>query len=187
MWRQRVRWSRGHLLVFFTKFKDLMQSLFSSKKRKSFSIYDTMINTSPYVIVVMIVFLLKIVCYLFAPLADLSIPATEVYKYILFGDNPSAFLFEFDFKNFMFVNNGYLFHAIRTIIISYVSLFLTAVITFIAERKRIGKMNFFLKLSICLLWPLFIFIEFPIDIQAIFSKNLSWKPIPHGDKNSIKA
>lgn len=187
MWRQRVRWSRGHLLVFFTKFKDLMQSLFSSKKKKNFSIYDTMINTSPYVIVVMIVFLLKIVCYLFAPLADLSIPATEVYKYILFGDNPSAFLFEFDFKNFMFVNNGYLFHAIRTIIISYVSLFLTAVITFIAERKRIGKMNFFLKLSICLLWPLFIFIEFPIDIQAIFSKNLSWKPIPHGDKNSIKA
>ena len=107
----------------------------------------------------MIVFLLKIVCYLFAPLADLSIPAAEVYKYILFGDNPSAFLFEFDFKNFIFVNNGYLFHAIRTIIISYISLFLTAVITFIAERKRIGKMNFFLKLFICLLWPLFIFIE----------------------------
>ena len=71
----------------------------------------------------------------------------------------------------MFINNGYLFHAIRTVIISYVSLFLTAVITFIAERKRIGKMNFFLKLF----------------IQAIFSKNLSWKPIPHGDKNSIKA
>ena len=70
----------------------------------------------------------------------------------------------------MFINNGYLFHAIRTVIISYVSLFLTAVITFIAERKRIGKMNFFLKLFICLLWPLFIFIEFPIDIQAIFSK-----------------
>ena len=186
MWRQRVRWSRGHLLVFFTKFKDLMSSLFSFKKEKSFSNYDTMINTSPYVIVVMIMFVLKIICYLLTPLIDLSIPAIDAYKYIFLGDNPSAFLYSFDFKNFMFINNGYLFHALRTVIFSYICLFLTAVITFIVERKRIGKMNFFLKLFICLLWPLFIFIEFPIDIQAIFSKNLSWKPIPHGDKNSIK-
>ena len=186
MWRQRVRWSRGHLLVFFTRFKDLIASLFSFKKKKSFSNYDTMINTSPYVIVVMIVFFLKILCYLITPLIDLSIPTIDVYKYVFLGDNPSAFLYDFDFEHFMFVNNGYLFHALRTIIFSYVSLFFTAVITFVVERKRIGKMNFFLKLFICLLWPLFIFIEFPIDIQALFSKNLNWKPIPHGDKNSIK-
>lgn len=36
MWRQRVRWSRGHLLVFFTRVKDLFKSLFKHNKKNGF-------------------------------------------------------------------------------------------------------------------------------------------------------
>jgi meiotically up-regulated gene 157 (Mug157) protein len=45
----------------------------------------------------------------------------------------------------------------------------------------------FKKIILCILWPFFIFIQLPIDIQALFSKNLGWKTIPHGDKGQIKA
>ncbi len=187
MWRQRVRWSRGHLLVFFTRLKDLFKSLFDKEKKNKFSLYDTTINCSPYTILVVFTWLLKMIFLLCAPLADLSMPVSDVYRYVFLGDNPGTNLFAFDFATFSFLNNGYLFHAARTIIFSYLSMLLMAIIVFIAEYKRIGKMNFFLKVGICLLWPLFIFIQFPIDLQALFSKNLGWKPIPHGDKNSIQA
>lgn len=33
MLRQRLRWARGHTIVFFTRFKKLMRSLFRSKKK----------------------------------------------------------------------------------------------------------------------------------------------------------
>lgn len=187
MWRQRVRWSRGHLLVFFTRVKDLFKSLFKHNKKNGFSLYDTMINCSPYTIAVMFAWFAKIICLLCAPLADLSMPIWEVYKQVFIGNNVTGNIFAFDLNSFSFINNGYLFHAIRTLIFSYTSTVIMAIILFIAEHKRIGKVNFFLKVAICLLWPLFVFIQFPIDLQALFAKNLGWKPIPHGDKKSMQA
>lgn len=187
MWRQRVRWSRGHLLVFFTRMKDLLSSLFIPKKHKSFSIYDTTVNCSPYCLALVFLFVAKIICLLLAPLSDLSMPVGEVYKQVFLGVSGVNNPFAFDFNTMSFTSDGYLFELIRNAAIGYVSTALVAVLTFIIEHKRIGKMNFFLKVAICLLWPLFVFIQFPIDVQAIMSKNLGWKPIPHGDKKSKKA
>ena len=103
MWRQRVRWSRGHLLVFFTRVKDLFKSLFKHNKKNGFSLYDTMINCSPYTIAVMFAWFAKIICLLCAPLADLSMPIWEVYKQVFIGNNVTGNIFAFDLNSFSFM------------------------------------------------------------------------------------
>ena len=57
-----------------------------------------------------------------------------------------------------------------------------AALMFVIERRRIHGVSFIKKVFICLLWPLFLMIQLPMDIQAFFSRNLGWKPIPHNDK-----
>ena len=74
---------------------------------------------------------------------------------------------------------------LRNTAISYVSTVLTAVATFILERKRIQGVNIFKKILLCLIWPLFLALQFPMDVQAFFSKNLDWKPIPHEDHKTL--
>ena len=64
-----------------------------------------------------------------------------------------------------------------------------------AEQKRPGRIARSLRcLSVqeiiqqeSLLWPLFLGIQFIIDVQALFSTHLGWKPIPHNDRTSFDA
>ena len=50
----------------------------------------------------------------------------------------------------------------------------------------IKNVSFIKKVLISILWPLFLSIQFIMDIQALFSKNLGWKPIPHNDQTSFE-
>ena len=58
-------------------------------------------------------------------------------------------------------------------------------LTFIVEHKRIKNISLGLKILSALCWPLFLAIQFIIDIQAVLSRNLGWKPIPHKDDTRI--
>ena len=40
MWRQRVRWSRGHLLVFYARFREMFCALFKKDTKHRVSLYD---------------------------------------------------------------------------------------------------------------------------------------------------
>jgi hypothetical protein len=75
----------------------------------------------------------------------------------------------------MIINLGW------TMLIGYVTFALFAVLLFIIERKRIPKMSFMKKVAISLVFPLFMGLQFPIDVVAFFSRNLQWKVIPHKD------
>ena len=161
MWRQRLRWSRGHLLVCITRFKDLIKSLFSRKKHKNKgSVYDMFINCMPVCAIVTAIGALQMIAYLLSPLFGVS-----------FVDAVMKCLTTLGFSLFSFC----------------VTNFFTAIIAFIAERKRITGVSFGHKVLITLLWPLFVLIQFPIDIIAIFKKNLGWKPIPHEDTTNFEA
>lgn len=160
MWRQRLRWSRGHLLVCITRFKDLIKSLFSRKKHKNKgSVYDMFINCMPVCAIVTAIGALQMIAYLFSPLFGVS-----------FVDAVTKCLTTLSFSLFSFC----------------VTNFFAAIIAFIAERKRITGVSFGHKVLITLLWPLFVLIQFPIDIIAIFKKNLGWKPIPHEDTTNFE-
>lgn len=170
MWRQRVRWSRGHLLVFYARIKDLIKSLFVKESMHKGSIYDITVNILPSILIWLLLYLIEVVLVCIAPLIDPSMSLGQV----MLGDTLNPL-----------VSNGMLFVWLRAFVGSYLIMMLSAVIVFIIERKRIKNVSLVHKLLIILCWPLFLIIEFPIDVQAFFSRNLGWKPIPHSDQTSF--
>ncbi len=166
MWRQRVRWSRGHLLVFYARFKDIIKGLFRKSTKNRMSLYDISVNIMPVPLMMFFLQFLNAALMLLAPLVDKNVTFREV----LVGNSTN-----------MFLSNGLAYGWLRSVISSYILTSLCAVFIFILERKRIRGVSFVNKILITLLWPLFLLIQFPIDIQALFSRNLGWKPIPHGD------
>ena len=172
MWRQRVRWSRGHLIVFYTRIKDLLRGLFSKKTKNRGSLYDIFANVLPSTLFFLFLQILQLVLFLIAPLVDESLTLKEV----LFGSGGS-----------FFSSDGLLFIWLRSGAVSYVTLVLSAVMIFLLERKRIKKVSLPKKILVSLFWPLFLGIQFIIDVQALFSTHLGWKPIPHNDCTSFDA
>ena len=161
MWRQRVRWSKGHLLVCLTRLKDLFKSLFSRnpEHKNKVSIYDYTMNVMPFCVILTGVTLLQVLMLMFAPLFGISFGATLLGWLKSFG---------------------------ITCLTTYLSSFIQAIVLFIVERKRIQGVSFGKKVVLTFVWPLFIMIQFIIDVVALFSKNVGWKTIPHTDTTSIE-
>ena len=159
MWRQRVRWSRGHLLVYFQKTKELLKSLFSFKKKNKVSTYDILINIMPFCLVLTTIGILQFIMLLFSP---------------LFGISLGPVLIEW-LKRFAFAS-----------LVTYATGLISAIVIFILERKRIKNVSFFKKVIMTFAWPLFLLLQFPIDVVAVFNKNCGWKTIPHDDTTDFE-
>lgn len=171
MWRQRVRWSRGHLLVFYARFKDLFSSLFKKKTKHRVSLYDITAFILPSSLILIVIQILQLVLLLMAPLIDRSVTLHDVF----IGNSAN-----------LFTSMGLLFIWAKSAILSFAVMLLTAIVVFIIERKRIKGVSFGRKVLIALMWPVFLFIQLPIDVQAFFSRNLGWKPIPHSDQTTFE-
>ena len=171
MWRQRVRWSRGHLLVFYARIKDLLRRLFRKETKKRGSLYDITAYILPSTLALLLLQFVQGVLMLIAPLIDSSITMERV----LLGNTLNPIF-----------SDGLLIGWLRSLAISYVMLLAGAVVVFITDRKRIKNVSFIKKLLVALLWPVFLWIELPIDIQALFSRHLRWKTIPHNDQTSFE-
>lgn len=160
MWRQRLRWAKGHLLVCLTRFKDLVKGFFKKKEkggtRKKGSNYDIFVNILPVCVISTVAFILNTVLHLLAPVFDPSLEFVEVLL---------------DFLKFTGIIFG----------ISYVMSVFSAALIYIVERKKIKGVSLGMKILSCIIWPFFLFLSFPCEIVALFWKNLGWKPIPHTD------
>ena len=171
MWRQRVRWSRGHLLVFYARFCDLFKNLFKKGTKHRGSVYDIMVNITPAPLFMLVLQALQFTLTATAPLVDKSL----TYRRVFFGYNEG-----------FWSSDGLLYTWLRSTIISFIITALIAVLIFIIERRRIKGVSFIKKVLITLTWPFFLLIQLPIDVQAFFSRHLGWKPIPHKDKTSFE-
>lgn len=171
MWRQRVRWSRGHLLVCYQRLGDTLKHLFSPKQKNKFSTYDIMINILPFCLILTILGVIQLILVSLTPLF------TNLSMYDVF----------ISANHNVITSQGFLFSFLRNTIISYFSTVLSAIAAFIWGRKRIQGVSFIKKIMLTLVWPLFLAIQFPIDVQAFFSKNLDWKPIPHEDHKTLNS
>ena len=170
MWRQRVRWSRGHWIVCVTRLKDLIKRLFAKDTKHRVSVYDIMSNIMPLPAIYLILQVLYFLLLLLTPIVDRTLTLQQVFL----GTAADRF-----------GSNGVLYEFLRGIILSYATTFLSGLVVFISEHKRIMNVSFFKKVLIAILWPAFVWIQLFIDLQALFSKNLGWKPIPHNDHTTF--
>lgn len=163
MWRQRLRWQRGHLLVFVSRYKELIQSLFKSKKnggtKHKVSAYDFSINILPVGIIGISFALMHLIVILIAP----------------FIGNYNVIDLILDYLKTYGLSLG----------TSYLAVILSAFVLLIIERKRIHHVNFFTMAIAVLLFPAFILLAAIFDVMALFTKNLGWKTIPHKNTTAI--
>ena len=156
MLRQRLRWARGHTIVFFTRFKKLMGALFRSKGKGGFSnkgsVYDISVSILPLGAIGVCLGILQTIAIALSPLFGAD--AALVWKWYAI------------FSGISFVS-------------SYLLIILSAILLIILEKKRIPRVNFFTMLKTVLLWPFFLGLSVILDCMSLFVKNLEWKPIPH--------
>lgn len=195
MWRQRVRWSRGHLLVCLARFTDLIKALFSKKTKHKFSVYDIFANILPFCVVITLIFLLHQVILSIGMACD-----GESAKTILMGtlmEHPWETLIKASpIENvYNWITNdtiesniklGWVPWIIRSAIPWYFISLVPSIVIMIADRKRIHNVKWYTKIAACFVWPFFIGLQFLIDFQALFMKNLGWKPIPHKEKSNFE-
>lgn len=156
MWRQRLRWARGHTIVFFTRFAKLIKGIFTRKKRggqdNKFSQYDIAISIMPLGAMGVALMIIQLICVALSP---------------LFGYDPAVIWSYYG----IFSAVGFAF--------SYLVTFLGGLILMLVERKRIPHVGVFRRIVALLLWPFFLLLNVILDVISLFVKNLEWKTIPH--------
>ena len=160
MLRQRLRWCRGHWLVFLAKGKELFLSLFKSKKKTKhkFSAYDILINILPMGLIAFVLFILQIILLAFTPI--FSTLYLEIWK-------------------------NFIINFLTGLATSFAYEAIYAFIVFLSETKRIKGVDFGKKLGAILLWPIFNILSVPLTIIAVFKK-VEWKAIPHTDTTNFE-
>ena len=172
MWRQRLRWARGHLLICVTRMKDLIRGLFDPKQENHGSVFDMTANSQPFCLVLFTLMVLQQAFLLLSP---------------LFGESLSDVFFGWDetkawwYNLFLSLNAGSLIVLLKNACIGYLTFFLSSILAYILARKKIRNVSPFRKIQSVILFPIFMIAQALIDVQAFFSKNLGWKTIPHND------
>ncbi len=158
MLRQRLRWARGHMVVFFTRFGQCVRSLFEKKAGadagEKFSIYDISASIMPIGVMSLALTVAQIICVALCPLFGYD--AVEVWT--VFGAQFAS---------------GFL--------IGYVLALITGTLLLVLERGRIPYVKRGTMFAALLLYPFFIALNIILDVLSLFTKNLKWKEIPHGN------
>jgi cellulose synthase/poly-beta-1,6-N-acetylglucosamine synthase-like glycosyltransferase len=159
MLRQRLRWARGHTIVFFTRFKKLMGSLFRARKKggkNKGSVYDISVSILPLGAIGICLSILQTIGIALSPLFGADAATVWAWYGIFWGASFAG---------------------------SYALTVLSAVVLLVVERKHIPKLRFGSLLGALLLWPFFLGLNVFLDCISLFVKNLEWKVIPHtGDR-----
>jgi len=213
--RQRLRWSKGHLLAFIESGPYLFINIFCGKKylktnwnnkdkkkrnkiysiiesiRHRFASFDTLMQLTPLVVFNVFRWLL------------VSLVLFAIYSYVNGIDNVYIFsnstylsrilkiIYDLKFT----VNPGIMallvgiFISITIRLIYRIGMYfenmLMAIYIFFIERKNIKKMKFIKKVLYTFTWPIFDIIGRYTTYIALFVK-VTWKPIPHDSKITIE-
>ena len=212
--RQRLRWSKGHLMAFCESGPQLFLNIFFGKlfikdnwgkveKKRNifgkiiesirirFASYDTLLQLTPIVVINLVRWLIVSVfiygCYSYINGID--------SLYIFGGSTFVAKILSFIFnKPYISINPGIKAFFISMLMTIWLRLLYrigryfvnmwVAIYIFIIERKRIKKIPLKKKILYTLTWPTFDIIGRYTIYLALFVK-VTWKPIPHVSKVTI--
>lgn len=173
MWFQRLRWAKGQNLVSRKYFGKLFKALFNKNKKNKMSIYVSLTFNSFIPLLFFFLFLLQNTLLLLSPLFGVSLQEAFLYW------NHDRSFFE---NLFMSFNTGALFGMAKSLVIIFISAYLTVFAVLLASRGKYKKQP---KLPLILgfiLFPFFLLLQIPLDLAVIFIREVKWKKIPHGEK-----
>lgn len=173
VWHQRRRWAKGIQLVSKMLFAKLLKAFFSRKTKKKVSIYTSLTFHSFIVPMTFFMFVIQIILLFLSPLFGISLNETFLY----WNNNANWFM-----NMFFSMRTGYLFVLAKTAIGFILSAFLTYFLVYIAghdEYKKAKKWNIFLGF---LIFPFFMFLQYPLDLSVLFAKDVKWVKIKHGEE-----
>lgn len=175
MWRQRLRWARGVLIVSREHFVECVKSFFDRGRKNRFAIFDMSTFISRIITVIIFSYVLRVILLLFTPMFGESIKDAFLY-----WDSSKSWIFNLFRSN----QTGALFSIISGTISGGFTALLTYIGTMFVGRKRFKSLSIGKVIGAFVLFPLFILSQFVLDMQALFSNNLIWKQIPHtGNKD----
>lgn len=172
MWNQRLRWAKGQQVISRQVFGRLVKALFSRKYKNKVSLYTFLTFHSSIVLVTFFLFLAQVIALLFSPLFNISL-----YDAFLYWNYETSFIENM----FLSMNLGYLFNMAKALVFFIFNGFLTAIAVLIAGREYFKDYKSGYKLLALILFPLFLALQFPLDIAVLFKKEIKWKKIPHGN------
>ena len=152
-WRQRIRWSKGHLQALFESGKSLLCGIFGRRSmREKFMCYDMLLINLPLPMLTVPIKLIKTVLAvcLFVAAANFHVLSWTAFILTIF----------------------------EIVIFEHLATIPMAWLIFFTERKRIPKMKWSRKFSASLMFPVFSMIGDISAWIAAFTKVI-WKPIPH--------
>ena len=207
--RQRLRWSKGHLLAFIETSPKLVRNIFYGRKyaknkkiynskilnildsiRYRFASFDILMLTIPFSVVNLLRWLLVSVIlyanysYIYG-IVNYSLFTNSTYlgsilkHFFLIKLNVPVGI-ESLWMAFIIAIWARLFYRFA----SYFEHIFEAVYVFIIERKRIKKMSLIKKIWFSFTWPIFDIIGRYTTYIAVFKK-VEWKSIPHTSKITI--
>ena len=173
MWRQRLRWARGVVIVSRAHLASCIKAIFDPGRKNRFAIFDMATFISRVITVLILMFLLRSLLLLLAPLFGES-----VSRAFLYWDSTKSWWYNL----FSSSEAGALCSVAAGFINAYVGAMVTYLLTMFLGRKRFCSVSAGKAVLGLFLFPFFILIQFVLDIQALFSKNLNWKQIPHAGR-----
>ncbi|MBQ8892430.1 MAG: glycosyltransferase family 2 protein [Bacilli bacterium] len=207
--RQRLRWSKGHLLAFIETSPKLVRNIIFGRKyaknkksyeslklniidsiRYRFASFDILMLSIPFSVINLVRWILVSVL-LYSSYTYLN----GIIDFNFFHGSTylSRFLrMFFDIKLSIPAGIKALYMGLILAIwsrifyriASYFEHIFEAIYVFIIERKRIKKMSFWKKVLYSFTWPIFDIIGRYTTYVAVF-KRVEWKPIPHNSKITI--
>ncbi len=209
--RQRIRWSKGHLMAFKDTGWFLFKNIFvgncfrdKSEKRKltkesfiegirhRWASFDTLSQLFPSVIVKLFLWLTVSVFIFACANYEAGFDSLVIFKRSNFLTKTLNSIFGYIYVDIapgagIFIK--YFLIALLWRVLGkmnyHLENMLTAVYVFIVERKRIIKIPLHKKILYCLTWPVFdIFYRYSMYC-ALFMK-VTWKTIPHTSKVTIE-
>lgn len=209
--RQRIRWSKGHLLAFFETgwllFKNIFlgnsfrdktkKEKFTKKKliegiRTRWASFDTLVQLFPAAIITTAIWLVftvimsAVTCYNNGADASLILGGNDMFSKVMqfiFKDGISFSIVPGLKAALVSVMIAFIIDSVSRIAFHIVAM-LAAVYVFIAERKRIIKIPLRKKILYTLTWPIFDALGRWTLYIALFKK-VEWKPIPHTSSVTI--
>lgn len=170
-WFQRLRWAKGQNVVSRKYWVKFLAALFDKNKKNKFSLFVMLTFNSFVALVFFFLFVLQNVLLLLSPLFGISLEETFLY-----WNNDLSW-----FQNlFMSFNTGAIFTIAKSIIWFIGTSYLTVIAVLIAARDKYKGQPLAQKITGFLIFPLFIFLQIPLDLAAIFIREVKWKKIPHG-------